>query len=109
MAAITQITPPMAITPIMLSCPVPDTDFNTREDTNRVAMAMPDTGLLEEPTRPTRREETVANRNPNTAINSAPRRFTGTAGTSQITTQAASTPSSTTFMGRSWSVRRVDA
>ena len=108
MAAMTQMTPPMEITPIMLSWVAPDTALSTSADTSRVAMAIPDTGLLEEPTNPTRREDTAANRKPNTAISRAPTKLTGTAGTSHMITTAMRTPMSTTFIGISLSVRRVE-
>ena len=51
-----------------------------------VAMAMPDTGLLEEPMRPTIREDTVAKKKPKTTTIKAPSRFTGNAGSSQMAT-----------------------
>ena len=51
-----------------------------------VAMAIPDTGLLEEPIRPTIREDTVAKKKPKTTTITAPSRFTGKAGSSQMAT-----------------------
>ena len=40
-------------------------------------MAMPETGLLEEPIRPTIREDTVAKKKPNTMTISAVKKFRG--------------------------------
>ena len=70
-------------------------------------MAMPETGLLEEPMRPTIREDTVAKKKPKTMTIRAVNRFRGIAGTSHSTMATRSTPSRTTFMGMSCSVRRV--
>ena len=70
----------------------------------RVAIAIPETGLLELPIRPTIREETVAKKKPNTTISTAPRILTGIAGTSQIITIIATIPISTALMGRSCAV-----
>ena len=74
-----------------------------------VAMAMPDTGLLEEPMRPTIREDTVAKKKPKTTTMTAPSRFTGNAGSSQMATAMTTMAMSSTGMGISCSVRRVEA
>ena len=44
---------------------------------------MPEMGLDEEPISPVSREETVTNRNPNTTISTAPRRFMCSGGRGQ--------------------------
>ena len=107
MAAMTQMMPPItmaAIMPLMPSLPV---IFSSRVEISSVAMAMPETGLLEEPIRPTMREETVAKKKPKTMTIRAVNRFRGMAGTSHMTTATMRMPSRTTFMGMSCSVRRV--
>ena len=106
-AAITQMIPPMQIAPIIPVVPVTPVDFRTRVAMIRVAIAIPETGLLDEPTRPTIREETVAKKKPNTTTIRAPTRLTGNAGTSQTTTARARTRTSRAGIGRSCSVRRV--
>ena len=74
-----------------------------------VAMAMPDTGLLEEPMRPTIREDTVAKKKPKTTTIKAPSRFTGNAGSSQMATAMTTIATISTGMGMSCSVRREEA
>ena len=53
---------------------------------------------------PTIREETVAKKKPKTTMITAPRKFTGIAGTSQIIRIIAAMPISTKFIGRSCAV-----
>ena len=43
-----------------------------RQVRSRVAIVMPEMGLLEEPISPVRREETVTKRNPNTSTSNGP-------------------------------------
>ena len=74
-----------------------------------VAMAIPDTGLLEEPIRPTIREDTVAKKKPKTTTITAPSRFTGKAGSSQMATAMTTMATSSTGMGISCSVRSAEA
>ena len=106
MAAMTQMTPPMTMAAVMPSMPSVPVALSSRVEISSVAMAMPETGLLEEPIRPTMREDTVAKKKPKMMTISAVNRFRGMAGTSHSTTATASTPSRTTFMGISCSVRR---
>ena len=109
MAAMTQMMPPMTMAAIMPWIPSLPVAFSSMVEISRVAMAMPDTGLLEEPIRPTIREETVAKKKPNTITIRAVKKFRGMAGSSHMTTAMSSTPSRTSFKGRSCSVRRVPA
>lgn len=74
---------------------------------SRVAMHIPDTGLLEEPIRPTMRAETVAKKKPNTRMIKAPTGLTGMLGNSQMNTAITRQAVRTTFMEISCSVRRV--
>lgn len=71
------MTDPMAIAPIMPPCPALPVDLRSIVQKSSVAIAMPETGLLLEPTSPTSREETVAKKNPNTAMHTAPSSVTG--------------------------------
>ena len=64
----------------------------------KVAIAIPDTGLLLLPTRPTIREETDAKKKPNTTTINAPERLIGISGRSHITTATAITPINTVFV-----------
>ena len=73
----------------------------------RVAIAIPDTGLLELPTRPTIREDTVAKKKPKITIISAPIGLTGIAGTSQMIATIATIPIRIMFIGRSCAVLSV--
>ena len=80
----TQMIEPIAIAPVMPAIPVLPVAFSTNVEISRVAIAIPETGLLELPIRPTILEDTVAKKKPKIAIRNAPRRLTGTDGTSQI-------------------------
>src|ERR1035437_7493934 len=85
----------------------------------RVAMVMPETGEADDPTIPTMRAETVANRNPNTTIIRAAARFasgpTYAPGTGlncrnrNISTISTRLPPITTLGGRSCSMRDCTA
>ena len=81
-----QMTEPMAIAPTMPSEPVEPLAFSAMVEMSSVAMAMPETGLFDDPIRPTMREETVAKKKPNTSTISAPRKLTGMAGNSHMNT-----------------------
>ena len=70
----------------------------------RVAIAIPDTGLLE---LPTIREDTVAKKKPKITMISAPIGLTGIAGTSQMIATIATIPIRITFIGRSCAVLSV--
>ena len=102
-----QITDPIAIAPFIPSIPVSPVALMAKVARSSVAIAIPDTGLLEEPIIPTIREETVAKKKPNTTIISAPRKFTGIAGTNQIINTMATIPARITPIGRSLSVLKV--
>lgn len=60
--------------------------FSAMVEMSSVAMAMPETGLFNDPISPTMREETVAKKKPNTSTISAPRKLTGMAGNSHMNT-----------------------
>ena len=107
MAAMMQMTEPMAMAPTMPAAPVEPVAFRMMVAISSVAIAMPDTGLLEEPIRPTIREETVAKKKPNTRMMMAPIRLTGMPGNSHMTTAMARHATRTTFREMSCSVRRV--
>ena len=105
-AAMMQMTEPIAIAPIMPPCPALPVDLRSIVQKSSVAIAMPETGLLLEPTSPTSLEETVAKKNPNTAMHTAPSSVTGMGGKSQMKTMVASTSAPMIPIGRSRSVRR---
>lgn len=105
----TQMMPPMQIAPVIPTVPVVPVTFRRIVVMMMVAMAIPDTGLLEEPIRPTIREDTVAKKKPKTTTIKAPSRFTGKAGSSQIATAMTTMATSSTGMGISCSVRSMDA
>ncbi len=71
-----------------------------------VATAMPEIGFDEEPTSPVRREDTVANRKPNTRISSAPSRFMCSGVAKVMMAMIARQPIATHLKGMSRSVRR---
>ena len=106
-AAMMQMTEPMAIAPTMPSEPVEPLAFSAMVEMSSVAMAMPETGLFDDQISPTMREETVAKKKPNTSTISAPRKLTGMAGNSHMNTAISRHTASTTFMEMSCSVRRV--
>ncbi len=94
----------MAIAPVIPVMPLSPVALIVIVAIRSVAIAIPDTGLLELPINPTIREDTVAKKKPNTTMSSAPRIFTGIAGTSQITRIIATIPIRTTPIGRSCAV-----
>ena len=68
-------------------------------------MAIPDTGLFEDPIRPTIREDTDAKKNPKITMIRDPIGLTGKVGISQIRITIATIMISSTDMGRSCCVR----
>ena len=94
----------MAIAPIIALCPSSPDAFKTTEEIKRVAIAIPETGLLLLPTRPTSLEDTVAKKKPKTAIIKAPIIFTGIDGRSHISSIIAAAISAITFIGKSFCV-----
>ena len=102
-----QITEPIAIAAVIPSIPVFPLPLIAIVAISRVAIAIPDTGLLELPTRPTIREDTVAKKNPKITISAAPSRVTGIAGTAQMITTIATIPTKMNCIGRSCAVRAV--
>ena len=107
MAAIIQIIDPIAIEPNIPSLPTKPEAFSAKVDISKVAIAIPDTGLLLLPTSPTSLEETVAKKKPNTAISTAPSKLTGIVGINHIDIITAKDPSKTTFIDISLSVLKV--
>ena len=71
----------------------------------KVAIAIPDTGLLEEPISPTIRDETDAKKKPKITTIKAPIGFTGNVGISQIAITITTIIASKIGIGRSCSVR----
>ena len=108
-AAMTQIIPPIAMAPVIPSTPVVPVAFRSNVAIRSVAIAIPDTGLLEDPMSPTIREETVAKKNPNTITIRAPIGLTGNAGTSQMAIPITRIITSKNGIGMSCSVRNVEA
>src|SRR5258707_9682501 len=72
-----QTTPPMVIASAPNAGAVHPCTRNTAAVAIRVAMVMPDTGLADEPTRPTIRELTVTKRNPKTTTSRDAARLAG--------------------------------
>ena len=107
MAAMIQITEPTAIAAVIPSMPVLPELLIANVAIRRVAIAIPETGLLELPTRPTIREDTVAKKNPKITMINAPRRVTGIAGTIQMINTIAKTPRRMNCIGRSCAVLSV--
>ena len=104
-AATIQIMEPIAIAAVIPEAPDSPVAFKIKVENSRVAIAIPDTGLLELPTRPTIREDTAAKKKPNTTTMIAPSKDTGIAGTSHTAKVSAAIAISTTDIGRSCSVR----
>ena len=78
--------------------------FKSSVVTIKVAIAIPDTGLLLLPTIPTIRADTVAKKKPNITINKAPRKFTSIPGNAHISNANSKVPPITIYIGRSLSV-----
>ena len=98
MAATIQITVPMAIAAFMPAAPSAPVAFRMIVENRSVAIAIPDTGLLEEPTIPTMRDETAAKKKPKIAIRTAPPIPTGTCGRTPVRTMRTARQITTTFM-----------
>ena len=92
------------VIPVVPSVPVA---FRSSVAMISVAIAIPDTGLLEEPIRPTIREDTDAKKNPKITMISEPSGLTGNVGMIQISTTIAARITSSTGIGRSCCVRSV--
>ena len=105
MAATTQMMPPMAMAPTMPLVPAVPVTFRRTVVASRVAMAMPETGLLEDPMRPTIRDETAAKKKPKMTTSRAPRGLTGKVGRSQMRRTSRMTRPMTSGIGRSCWVR----
>ena len=97
----------MAIAPLIPLIPVSPVALIAMVAIRSVAIAIPETGLLELPIIPTIRADTVAKKKPNTTIRAAPRRFTGIAGTIQIINTMATIPIRIVAIEISCSVLRV--
>ena len=106
-AATIQIIEPMEIAEIIPSMSDFPVTFRMSDVIRSVAIAMPETGLLLLPTRPTIRDDTVAKKKPNTTIISAPSKETGIAGINQIASVSTIILPITKRISISLSVRRV--
>ena len=93
---------------VIMGVPSAAVNLRTSVAIRSVAIAIPETGLLLLPTRPTIREETVAKKNPNITIMIAPMGLTGIAGTSQIRRASITIAIRTTLMLSSLAVRSVE-
>ena len=89
---------PMVMAAIMPLGPMLPVARRTEVARRRLAMVMPDTGLLLEPIRPTIREETVAKKKPNRMTMIAPTGFNGMTGTMASRIARTTMPPTTTFM-----------
>ena len=96
-----QITDPIVIAAVIPAIPVFPKNFKSIVEKSRVAIAIPETGLLELPTSPTIREDTVAKKKPNTTMRSAPGSVTGITGITHMRMTTTRIPPNTTAMGRS--------
>ena len=103
-AATMQMMEPIVMAPIIPCIPTSPVAFRINVAKSRVAIVIPETGLLLLPTRPTIREATAPKKNPKTAIRRAPGRATGTCGSIQMSRIIAATPASTRRISRSRSV-----
>ena len=103
-----QIIEPMAMALHIPAAPVAPVILRMRVAIRRVAIAIPETGLLLLPTRPTILEETVAKKNPKTTIMNAPKREIGIAGISQMRTVRTTMAIITILRFISFDVRSVE-
>ena len=104
-AAMIQITPPIAIAPTIPVVPVVPVTFRSSVAMISVAIAIPDTGLLDEPISPTIREDTDAKKNPKITMIRDPIGLTGNVGISQIRITIARMITRRIGIGRSCCVR----
>ena len=100
-----QITDPIVIAAIIPPVPMFPVTFRIIVVISSVAIVIPDTGLLELPTIPTIRADTVTKKNPKITMRIAPPRLTGTAGISHRRTAITAETMRTKFSGRSFVVR----
>ena len=98
---------PIAIAPCIPCIPASPVSLRTKVATSNVAIAIPDTGLLLLPTRPTILDDTVAKKKPNITIIIAPTNVTGIAGINQIATVSARILIRIIFILKSFAVRDV--
>ena len=108
-AATIQIILPIQIAPIIPDVPVVPVAFKSKVEIIKVAIAIPETGLLEEPISPTIREDTVAKKNPNTTTMIAPSGLTGKIGSNQMASAITTTIPRMTGIGKSRCVRGASA
>ena len=101
------MTVPIEIATVIPFNPVCPVNFSTKDASSNVAIAIPDTGLFEEPTRPTIRALTVAKKNPNTAIKSAIGTDSRICGITHRNNRIATIPMITYRIGISRSVRSL--
>src|SRR5688572_21957330 len=110
-----QTTAPMDSAAAVYTWPVQPSTMKIRQTPMRVAMAMPETGLLDDPSSPVMREETTEKKNPKTMMATAemaPIQNPGTAlswGRKDMKRARATEPPRTMEMGMSLSVRRFSA
>ena len=83
---------PMAIAPCIPWIPLSPVAFSRIVAISSVAIAIPETGLLLLPTRPTILEDTVAKKKPKITTIMAPRKVTGIGGASQMAIVISRTP-----------------
>jgi hypothetical protein len=100
-----QIIEPIAIAACIPEAPASPVNLSIRVAIRRVAIAIPETGLLEEPTIPTILEDTVAKKKPNITTITAPINEIGIAGTSQTSNVKTAITIRTIFILMSCSVR----
>lgn len=100
-----QITEAIEIAAIIPGIPMVFVAFNHAVTSNKVAIVIPETGLLLLPTSPTMREDTVAKKKPNKMTSHAPENEIGSAGTSQMSNANRTIPPMTTRISKSLSVR----
>ena len=103
-AATIHITVPIDMAAIIPFAPVVPVDLSTKVVIIRVAIAIPDTGLLLLPTNPTILEDTVAKKNPNIIINMAPRGFMVIPGIKHMATAITKIPVKINHIGKSLAV-----
>ena len=106
-AATIQIIEPIAIAACIPGAPTSPQILRIRVAIRRVAIAIPETGLLELPTKPTIREETVAKKNPKITTIIAPTKETGISGTSHTKRVKTRMAIKVTVIFISWAVRSV--
>ena len=81
--------------------PIVPVALRIADEIRSVAIAIPDTGLFELPTKPTIRDDTVAKKKPKIIIIIALRRLTGIAGINHMIIASTPIPNTTKVIGRS--------